>query len=814
MVKQNFSWAKKHLSGDSIIEVLIAVAIFSAIAVAALGIMNKGLENAQSSLETTIARTEMDAQAEKIRFLADSISSDPGDPSNENSNSGIWQKMTNDALDPDDGNYKDFIESYKKQAGLSSCSGVIKDGNSEEGTNYHAFVLGPNNSFITRQSSHSDSSAIPGVVTGGLFVVPVKSPNEDSKGRPEYYDFYINTCWNEPGSPVPTKLSTTIRIQNPAFVTEEHKDPGPAAPTPGKVQLVLHWNSPTVQRKNGSWVTNFQGTPRYTGSLGDTFRGLITQNITNYQLSETTTISDIGKNNGITINSNAFDGNKYEFLGFYNAKENGSKVEQLSYTCDLIENAYNCAWNNGTVTATTEYYNMTPDISTVHLYAHWEEKQTTPAKGLNCVWFRTGKKPEGYGSSTIKLSPTAPIPFGTKQDNYDETTKEYNKAGYKVYDTTNQKFIYCVEDYSNYRDKLVGGVDCSQTDTCSGHTVTIHIPDIKAEISSQDFSQFGWHANTYQSCDPDQGCYDYRPQWTGNISHPCKASDGANADCNSVSDAYYYNPSLVTRTEGVSYGDRTFSAMTEWIKDKNNDMGISDFGEYLSVRYINFYPQWRANIDIDGDSDDSCRNNNDSSCALHIVIKYDKHDSHTVTFKPKVVFLSHVRRNDTVLVKNQCTKKVFGFCTKDMFSNGDYGYIKIEAKDDTGEAEGITYDGDHRIYKTDSWKVSDYDLTYELNIDPTNSADTLYLDVLSLNNQSEYKINYNNTTSETINYRLKSGATKSMSLNPGNANDRVCWNILALKPSTGALYIKNTLSNKDSSNTCAAGNWVDTSIPF
>ena len=100
----------KRKSGDSIIEVLIAVAIFSAIAVAALGIMNQGLGNAQSSLETTIVRTEMDTQAERIRFLADSVISDPG------SYSSKWNAITVNALATSGENtdaYDSFINNYK-----------------------------------------------------------------------------------------------------------------------------------------------------------------------------------------------------------------------------------------------------------------------------------------------------------------------------------------------------------------------------------------------------------------------------------------------------------------------------------------------------------------------------------------------------------------------------------------------------------------------------------------------------------------------------------------------------------------------------
>ncbi len=205
MVKQSFSWAKKHSSGDSLIEVLFAVAIFSAIAVSALVIMNKGLESAQSSLETTIARTEIDAQAEKIRFIADSLSSNP------KIYRPLWDDMINDALDTSSGDYNDFIKKYKTNQNLESCSD--SDG-FLGGYKTKAFVIKNDNTI--KRSVSTESTAIPSVDTGGLFIVAVQGPGITT---PDYYDFYINACWNVPGNPFPTKLSTTIRIQNPDSLT-------------------------------------------------------------------------------------------------------------------------------------------------------------------------------------------------------------------------------------------------------------------------------------------------------------------------------------------------------------------------------------------------------------------------------------------------------------------------------------------------------------------------------------------------------------------------------------------------------------------
>ncbi|MDO5481071.1 MAG: hypothetical protein Q4F60_01850, partial [Candidatus Saccharibacteria bacterium] len=67
-MKRNF---RTH-RGDTIIEVLFALSIFSLIAVLAIAVMNLGIAIAESNLELNMARNEVDAQAEAIRFIQSS----------------------------------------------------------------------------------------------------------------------------------------------------------------------------------------------------------------------------------------------------------------------------------------------------------------------------------------------------------------------------------------------------------------------------------------------------------------------------------------------------------------------------------------------------------------------------------------------------------------------------------------------------------------------------------------------------------------------------------------------------------------------
>lgn len=63
--------------GDTLIEVMLAVGIFGLASVGAISLMNRGLTTAQASLETAMARQEIDTQAEALRFIHDAYLTEP-----------------------------------------------------------------------------------------------------------------------------------------------------------------------------------------------------------------------------------------------------------------------------------------------------------------------------------------------------------------------------------------------------------------------------------------------------------------------------------------------------------------------------------------------------------------------------------------------------------------------------------------------------------------------------------------------------------------------------------------------------------------
>ena len=69
--------------GDTLVEVSIAIGIFSMVAIAAVAVMSGSASSAQTALETTLAREEIDVQAEAPRFIHSAYLSETGSNNNQ-----------------------------------------------------------------------------------------------------------------------------------------------------------------------------------------------------------------------------------------------------------------------------------------------------------------------------------------------------------------------------------------------------------------------------------------------------------------------------------------------------------------------------------------------------------------------------------------------------------------------------------------------------------------------------------------------------------------------------------------------------------
>lgn len=225
--------------GDTLIEVMFAVAIFSLVAISAVAVMNSGVTNTQSALEATMARTEIDAQAEALRFIQSSYNAERTEDDNNSYYAQLWKAiiaLANDAT------------ADVTQYAPMNCAELYDNDSAKGILRQHGFVINTrklgstddaNDALIKDRSRFYEPAIYPRIIydddvllsditesdaqrVEGIYVTAVKDPGSTTvrpggtdKDGSVYYDFYIRTCWYAPGKDIPTTLSTVIRLYDP-----------------------------------------------------------------------------------------------------------------------------------------------------------------------------------------------------------------------------------------------------------------------------------------------------------------------------------------------------------------------------------------------------------------------------------------------------------------------------------------------------------------------------------------------------------------------------------------------------------------------
>ncbi len=268
--------------GDTIIEVMFAIAVFCLVAVISVAMMNMGVAQAEGSLEVVTTRNELNAQAEALRFIHSSYISELTLPEYQSEMAAdekyqqytkLWKAITESAIDSTTmttatgvnmANLGDVI--------VQGCSKIYENDNKML-TDRKAFVLNTRDLQTIPTGSHQvspDVSFIPTVQTSygasgsvtsknslftesplnariifkndtgnqstnsdvqyldqakynrvakveGLWIIAVRGKSETASAgsTEEYYDFYIQSCWNGPTGNTPQSIDTVIRLYNP-----------------------------------------------------------------------------------------------------------------------------------------------------------------------------------------------------------------------------------------------------------------------------------------------------------------------------------------------------------------------------------------------------------------------------------------------------------------------------------------------------------------------------------------------------------------------------------------------------------------------
>lgn len=256
----------KYQKGDTLIEVTLAIGVFSMIAIAVVAVMNSGTSGSQSALETTLAREEIDAQAEALRFIQASYIADRDTiKAEDNRYLKLWREITNLAADPSPEITKytpktceeaydpynpafenAFIINTRHLSNFTASSSSIKNSsngesvlftkdsvcNASSGANRNCLTQATTYPRLIFKSNSSDSNLIDSVSSSssrqlyhaeGIYIVAVKDDKQTSiisdgttaEKKSAFYDFYIRTCWYSAGTNTPSTISTVIRLYDP-----------------------------------------------------------------------------------------------------------------------------------------------------------------------------------------------------------------------------------------------------------------------------------------------------------------------------------------------------------------------------------------------------------------------------------------------------------------------------------------------------------------------------------------------------------------------------------------------------------------------
>ena len=412
--------------GDTLIEVTIAIGIFSMIAIGVASVMSSGSSGSQTALETTLAREEIDVQAEALRFIHSARISSRSD--SDNPYDTIWNAITASAIDGG------TMDASTAQFNPSSCQALYNRENDNSVFAQHAFILNPraldsSQNGVFRASEASDASVFTPTTTHprlvfdasgnnlraeGIYVIAVKDAGTNIVGydsaEPAFYDFYIRTCWYGSDNERPSTISTVIRLYSPPAVASK-----PSSPGNGQmlfVQYVSNGEYVGVQQlKSGDTATVI---PITTHPIRFQYWNDTANHINRYVDGENSTFTyesngqpdDVTwkfeavwdtTSNDITYNANGgkFSGNKTEITKQCDvfAACDKQDVEGFTFTIDSsltpTRDGYDfLGWaDSTTATSPTHTSGTTYEVSgrSVTLYAVWRPRYIQDYKNAKCA---------------------------------------------------------------------------------------------------------------------------------------------------------------------------------------------------------------------------------------------------------------------------------------------------------------------------------------------------------------------------------------------------------------------------------------------
>lgn len=179
-------------SGDTLIEVLVAIAVFGVVIVGAFSLMNRGIAQMYDSMEKSEVRLLLNRQIEALTYARDEYN---------RSSAGSLLTTTYDQA---------AMRTWQAVRGQHSVES-IPDVTGGCSTPEHAFFITTDETGALALTNHittaiADEFPSPG---NGIWVQKIDS---DTTTPQPYKDFYIRACWMQNTNSMTQVLSSVVRL--------------------------------------------------------------------------------------------------------------------------------------------------------------------------------------------------------------------------------------------------------------------------------------------------------------------------------------------------------------------------------------------------------------------------------------------------------------------------------------------------------------------------------------------------------------------------------------------------------------------------
>lgn len=187
--------------GDTLVEVVLAFAVFSLVSVGAMTVMGQGTNASQRALEITLVRQQIDAQAEALRAAHQAYTSSTDGSTSQ------WRQFAR-------ANSADNTVAYTDQNACPSDDDQISN----------SFILDPRSaSLVTDADWFQDidtrtTKPFAQVEAGGnvrSYGMWIEREYEAGTNVPDSFNFNVRACWYGAGLSTPLQLETVVRLYEP-----------------------------------------------------------------------------------------------------------------------------------------------------------------------------------------------------------------------------------------------------------------------------------------------------------------------------------------------------------------------------------------------------------------------------------------------------------------------------------------------------------------------------------------------------------------------------------------------------------------------